>query len=290
MTDQPSGPLAHAIAAGCASFSLAHDRDDSAAVATIRAARDTGVTIFDTARAYATLDDQLHNERLLALALTGDGNDDDGAIIMTKGGHFRTGEREWGVDNSPERLRRDVDDSLRALGVDRIGVYFVHRADGGIDIAESFGALEALRREGKIEHLGISNATGEQISAAAAVAPLAAVQNPHTFEPDEALHRAESLGVAYFVYSPLGGPSVAGSVRDRFPRLAAVAARRGVSPQRMVLRGILERSTVMSLVVGAGRPATARDSAAAASEPWDDESRDALDDDLRNAPGGDQRV
>lgn len=270
-----------AIAAGCASFSLADARDDTAAVRTIRAALDAGVTIFDTARAYATIDDQMHNERLLARALGGD----SGAVMMTKGGHFRTGQSEWGVDNSPERLRRDVDDSLSALGVDRIGVYFVHRADGGIDIAESFGALEELRREGKIESLGISNATGEQIAAAAAVAPLAAVQNPHTFEPDGALRQAERLGIAYFVYSPLGGPSVAGSVQDRFPRLARIARRRGTSTQRLLLRAILERSPVVSVVVGAGRPQTARDSAAAASETWDDESRRALDEDLRNAAG-----
>ena len=273
---QRTVPLTQAIAAGCASFSLAVERDDAAAVRTIRAARDAGVTIFDTARAYATVDDQLHNETLLARAVGGDTD----VVIMTKGGHFRKGYEEWGVDNSPERLRRDVDDSLRALGVDRIGVYFVHRADGAIDIAESFGALEALRQEGKIESLGISNATSAQITAATAVAPLAAVQNRHTFDSDDALDCAQGLGLAFFVYSPLGGPTVAGSVHDRFPRVARIADERGISAQRLVLRGILAASPVLSVVVGAGRPETARDSAAAPSETWDDETRTALEGDL----------
>ena len=270
--------LAQVVAAGCASFSLTDARDDDEAVRTIRAARDAGIRVFDTARAYATVDDATHNERLVARALRGE----DDVVIMTKGGHFRRNEREWGVDNSPERLRRDVDESLRALGVERVGVYFLHRADGAVDIGASFGALDELRREGKIEALGISNATSEQIRQAASVTTLAAVQNRFAIgvDSDETMRCAQDLGIAFFAYSPLGGPGSAASVAHVLPRVARIALRRGVSVQRLALRAILALSPQASVVVGVGRPATARDSALAAAELWDDECEVALADDL----------
>lgn len=284
MTTSPLA-LTQVVAAGCAGFSLAGARDDDAAVRTIRAARDAGIRIFETARAYATVDDATHNERLVARALAGD----DDVVIMTKGGHFRRSELEWGVDNSPERLRRDVDDSLRALGVDRLGVYFLHRADGVTDIPAAFGALDDLRRAGKIEAIGISNATCAQIREAASVAPLAAVENRLAIGIDstETLRCAEDLGVAFFAYSPLGGPGAAASVADVVPHLAALARERGVSVQRLALRAILASSSVASVVVGVGRPATARDAALAPGEPWDEECADALSRDLSRDAGRD---
>src|SRR4051794_38035276 len=119
-------PLTGQVALGGATFSLVPGFPEETAVAVIRAAVDAGVRVFDTARAYAPDGDPAHNEALFAKGLAGRGD----VLIGTKGGHWRSGPREWDVDNSPARLRRDVDDSLRALGVDRLGLFYVHRADG----------------------------------------------------------------------------------------------------------------------------------------------------------------
>lgn len=278
MTTLSSEDLRNQVAAGCASFSLADVRDDERAIRTLRAARDAGIRIFDTARAYATVGDPLHNERLLRRAL----GDDDEIVVMTKGGHFRAGHREWKVDNSPERLRRDVDDSLTALGAECLDLFFVHRADGAIDIEESFGALDELRRRGKVRALGISNATSEQIERACAVTEVAAVENRLVAgSPDDgSLATAARHGVAFFAYSPLGGPAAARTLPVRFPRLTRIAQSRGISPHRLALRGLLAQSPAVSVVVGAGSPERAQDAAAAPREEWDSTTQDAWNGDI----------
>ncbi|GAA3638180.1 aldo/keto reductase [Microbacterium awajiense] len=256
------------IAEGCGRFSTAPEVNHANAVATVRAAYDAGLRVFDTARAYATVGDPLHNERLLTLAL----RDRDDVIIMTKGGHFRSGVAQWGIDNTPARLRRDVDDSLRALERDRLDLYYLHRADGPVDILESFGALEELRRAGKIGAIGISNATVAQIEVAATACRLTAVQNRLVAgERSDSLRCAERLGLAFFAYSPLGGPAHAKDLPQRFPALAKVAAKRHRSVHALALRGMLADSDAVSAIVGIGSPRRAAETAAVPSTPWDDE-------------------
>ena len=193
------------VALGGADFSLRDERDDVVAIATIRAAADAGIRIFDSGRAYATVDDPFHNERLFAAALAGR----DDVLIATKGGHWRAGVAEWAVDNSPDRLRRDVDDSLRSLSLDRLGLYYVHRADAeGVPLGESIGALDQLRREGKITGIGVSNVTRSQLDDLEDPTLIVAVQNRFGVG---ATHRREVIdwcemnGVTFFAYSPLGG-------------------------------------------------------------------------------------
>lgn len=280
------------VALGGGRFSLADQRDDGAATAVIRAAAEGGVRIFDSARAYAPVDDPTHNETLLARALAGY----EDVIIGTKGGHFRTGARSWDVDNSPERLRQDVELSLRALGVEQIGLYYLHRADGRAvyrqesprrePIGASIAALEDLRREGKIARIGISNITPEQLDEAVAVAPIAAVQNRHTAvqaDSAEVLRCCEERNIAFFAYSPLRSGGTGEDAALRFPRLNALAERRGVSLQRLLLRALLASSPQLSVVVGAGRIATAVDSAAAVDEPWDSDAETAFRQDRQSA-------
>jgi pyridoxine 4-dehydrogenase len=273
------------VALGGATFSLVPGYPESSSVAVIRAAADAGVRIFDTARAYAPLGDPTHNEALFASALAGR----DDVLVGTKGGHWRTGPREWDVDNSPARLRRDVDESLRAFGVDRLGLFYVHRADGRDrfrggtgdppPVGEAVAALEELRRAGKIAAIGLSNATVAQLDEAVGVAPVAAVQNNRTVgsADDDVLRRCEQLGVAFFAYAPLRGVATGEDTAVRFPAMAALAAERGVSVQRLLLRGLLASSPVLSVVVGAGREATAVDGAAVMTEPWDEQAQAAYD-------------
>lgn len=254
------------VAEGCGRFSTADVRDDDNALATIRAAYDAGVRVFDTARAYATVDDDLHNEHLLADALRGR----EDVVIMTKGGHFRTGPTSWDIENTVDRVRRDVEASLRALRRERLDVYYLHRADGGGDLEAVFGALEDLRCEGTIGAIGISNATVAQIDAAQSACRLTAVQNRLVAgERTAELTHAERLGLAFFAYSPLGGPAHARDLPARLPALASLAHERGVGVHRLALRGMLANSQALSVIVGMGSPSRAAEGAAAMTEEWD---------------------
>lgn len=273
--------LRNQVAEGCGGFSTRDQRDDANAIATMRAAYESGIRIFDTARAYATVDDPVHNETLVSTALRGR----DDVVIMTKGGHFRTGQTAWDIDNTPARLRLDVEDSLRALGRERLDLYYLHRADGPVDIDEAFGTLGALQDEGKLGAIGISNATSEQIEAAMAVRQLDAVQNRLVAgEATDALRCAEQHGLAFFAYSPLGGPAHAKQLAERFPKLALVAQDRRMSVQRLALRGMLAHSPALSVIVGVGSPERARESAQAARESWDDECENAWLKDVAQQP------
>jgi pyridoxine 4-dehydrogenase len=164
------------VALGGAGYSLSPHapNDDDVAVRVIRAGYDRGIRIFDTARAYAPVGMPFHNEELMRRALAGRAD----AIIATKGGHWRAGASDFPADNRPERLRKDAEDSLRALALDCLPLYYVHRVDRDtVPIEDSVGALDDLRREGKIARIGISNVTAEQVRRAVAIAPVAAVQN-----------------------------------------------------------------------------------------------------------------
>ncbi|MEJ1154014.1 aldo/keto reductase [Microbacterium marmarense] len=258
--------LRQQVAEGCGRFSTAAVRDDANASATVSAAYEAGIRVFDSARAYATVNDPFHNESLIASALRGR----EDAFIMTKGGHFRTGDNSWGVDNSPARLRKDVDGSLRALGRERLDLYFLHRADGPLDLVDAFGTLEELRVEGKIGSIGISNASMTQVDDASTVCQLTAVQNRFVAgDSANEVRRAEDLGLVFFAYSPLGGPSQAGAIPSRFPALSALATARGATAQRLILRGMLAQYSALSVIVGMGSPERARENAKASSEPWD---------------------
>lgn len=228
-------------------------------LATIRLAYDLGVRAFDTARVYAPAGDPLYAEQLLADALAGA----DDAFVMTKGGHFRTPDG-FHVDNSPARLRRDVEDSLRTLRTDRIDLYLLHRADDEVvPTAESVAALAALRDVGKIAAVGVSNVRLDQLLAALEVTEIAAVQNQYSplrttwdpVPPEEcALVLAECArrGIAYLGYSPLrtdGAP-----VADVHPAIIG-----SLSPEATVLAEILATSPAMGVISGASRPATVRD-------------------------------
>lgn len=269
------------IALGSATMAIQGGRDRAADLDTLRAAADAGVRVFDAARAYAPVDDPLFSERLLAEALAG-----RDVIIGTKGGHFRVSANEWAVDNSAERLRGDVEDSLRALGVDTIDLYYIHRVDDlTVPVEEGVAALADLRAAGKIARIGLSNATAEQIDRAAAITEIAAVQNRFSLGTDwtpltrdtglAALARCEELGIAHFGYSPLRtDPGI--DVIAQFPRLSARAAERGVSLHRLLLAGQLTRSAALSFVSGATRPETVLDSAAAMTTIWDSELEEAF--------------
>ena len=255
-----------AIGLGGMPLSIEGRPDEAQAVRTVHAALDAGVTLLDTADAYCLGPDEVgHNERLLATALASWSGDRDAVLIATKGGHTRPPDGSWALDGSREHLRAACEASLTALGVEAIGLYQFHRPDPQVPWAESVGALEELRQEGKVQLVGVSNADPAQIREAAAVTTLASVQNelsPRFRSSEPEVELCDSLGVAFLPWSPLGGIAKAGDLGAG--ALGEVAAERGVSPQQVCLAWLLAKSPVVIPIPGARRVESILDSVAAA--------------------------
>ncbi|MGB3439346.1 MAG: aldo/keto reductase [Actinophytocola sp.] len=260
-----------AIGLGGMPLSIAGRPDDEQrSVDTIHAALDAGVTLIDTADAYS-LDnrDVGHNESLIARAVASFGGDTSGVLIATKGGHTRAEGGGWGLNGSPEYLRQACEASLKRLGVDAIGLYQFHRPDPSVDYAESVGAIRDLLDAGKIRYAGISNANPDQIRLANDIlgGRLASVQNefsPAFRSSEPELRLCDEMGIAFLPWSPLGGIAKAGDLGSIFAPFAATARDKGVSPQQVCLAWMLAKSPVVIPIPGSSRPATIRDSAAAA--------------------------
>ena len=264
-----------AIGLGGMPLSIEGRPDEAQAVRTVHAALDAGVTLLDTADAYCLGADEVgHNERLLARALSSWSGDRDAVVVATKGGHTRPPDGSWALDGSREHLRAACEASLTALGVEAIGLYQFHRPDPQVPWAESVGALEELRQEGKVRLVGVSNADPDQIREAAAITSLAAVQNelsPRFRSSEPEVDLCASLGVAFLPWSPLGGIAQAGDLGAAHGAFAEVAAERGVSPQQVCLAWLLAQAPVVVPIPGARRVESILDSVAAADLVLSDE-------------------
>jgi aryl-alcohol dehydrogenase-like predicted oxidoreductase len=258
-----------AIGLGGMPMSIEGRPDEERSIATIHAALDAGVTLFDTADAYHLHADEVgHNESLIADAVRSWGGDTSGVLIATKGGHLRPGDGSWYVDGRPEYIKEAAKASLARLGVDAIGLYQFHRPDPEVPYEDSVGAIRDLLDEGLIRLAGISNANPEQIRQAQSIlgGRLASVQNqfsPAFRSSEPELELADELGIAFLPWSPLGGITSAGSLGDRFAPFQRVADARGVSPQVVALAWHLAKSPHVIPIPGASRPESIRDSATA---------------------------
>ena len=276
-----AGHTVGAIGLGAMPLSIEGRPDEAQAVRTVHAALDAGVTLLDTADAYCLgPDDVGHNERLLARALASWSGDRDAVLIATKGGHTRPPDGSWALDGSREHLRAACEASLRALDVEAIGLYQYHRPDPEVPWAESIGALEELRSEGKVRHVGVSNADPAQIREALAITPLAAVQNElsprfRSSLPEVELCAAE--GVAFLPWSPLGGIGSAAELGSAHAAFGEVARERGVSPQQVCLAWLLAQAPVVVPIPGARRPESILDSVGAADLRLSDDELARLD-------------
>ncbi|MGO1390924.1 aldo/keto reductase [Brachybacterium alimentarium] len=241
------------------------------ATATIHAALDAGVTLLDTADIYAPSWDTMgHNEELVAEALRSWGGDRSSVTLATKGGITRSAEG-GGRDGSASYLRSALEKSLAALEIDSVDLYYWHRPDRSIRYAEGVEALAALKEEGLIREIGISNANVEEIDVALEVlgdGGLAAVQNEfsptffHTSRRE--LEHCGEHGIAFVPWSPLGGTGGgASAVGERFPQIQRIAESHGVSPQQVVLAWELSLGEHVVPIPGASRPESISDSARA---------------------------
>jgi aryl-alcohol dehydrogenase-like predicted oxidoreductase len=237
------------------------------AEAVVHAALDAGVTLIDTADAYAYDEAEFgHNEELVANALRSYGRAE--VLVATKGGHTRRG-REWELDGSPAYLRKACEASLRRLHVDAIGLYQLHRPDPATPWEESMGGLRSLFDDGLVRMVGISNVNNTQIDAAREIVGDALVSVQNQFSPGYRssvieLEHCAALGLAWLPWSPFGGVSAAGSLDAEAPAFAEVATELGVSVYRVTLAWHLAQADVVLPIPGATRPASIIDSAAAA--------------------------
>ncbi|MGW4028160.1 aldo/keto reductase [Streptomyces sp. NPDC004838] len=206
------GPLVGVQGLGCMGMSEFYgETDEAAARETLDAALEAGVTLFDTADVYG----RGANERFLAPFI---GKHRDEITIATKFAIDRTDDRHRVVRNDPAYIRRSVDASLERLGIETIDLYYMHRRDPAVPLAESVGAMAELVTAGKVRHLGLSEVTGAELREAHAVHPIAALQSEWSlFSRDverSAVGAAAELGVALVPYSPLGRGFLTGAFAD----------------------------------------------------------------------------
>ena len=182
-------------------------------IATIHRAIDLGVTLFDTAEIYGP-----HiNEDLLGKAIRGKR---DGVVLATKFGFRFDGDRRvTGTDSTPGNVRRACEGSLTRLGVETIDLYYQHRVDPNVPIEDTIGAMAELVKEGKVRHLGLSEAGPDTIRRAAAVHPIAALQSEYSLwerdVEDEILPVCRDLNIGFVPYSPLGRGFLTGQITAR---------------------------------------------------------------------------
>jgi aryl-alcohol dehydrogenase-like predicted oxidoreductase len=276
MQTRQLGPFTvSAIGLGAMPMSMNDDKvypDEPDAIATIQAALDAGITLIDTADIYAPSWDAMgHNENLVRKALASYGGSTDGVVIATKGGITRSEGNTVGRDGSLPYLRKAVEMSLTALGVDVIDLYQWHRPDRSMIYADVIENFRTLQDEGKIKAVGISNANVEEIEVAAQVlgdGGLVSVQNE--FSPrfrcsEDELEYCAERGIAFLPWSPLGGTGGGGrNVGERFAAFAEIGRDHGVSPQQVVLAWELSLSEHVIPIPGARRPQSILDSAKAA--------------------------
>ena len=258
-----------AIGLGAMPMSLEGRPDEARSIRTIHAALDAGATLIDTADAYCINREETgHNERLIAKALASWSGDPDTVLVTTKGGHYRPGDGSWQLDGRPEHLREACDASLKALGVDAIGLYHFHRPDPAVPYEDSVGALKELQAAGKVQLTGISNADVAQIQLSIGILnELASVQNefsPRFRSSEDELKLCAEQGIAFLPWSPLGGIGRAGKLGARHHEFDEVARAHGVSPQQVTLAWELAQAPVVVPIPGATRPETIVDSLKAA--------------------------
>ncbi|WP_439944228.1 aldo/keto reductase family oxidoreductase [Streptomyces sp. BBFR115] len=246
------------------------DRDGALAV--LREAAGLGITHIDTADAYGPhITNRLIREALHPYP--------DSLHIVTKVGATRDEQGGWPPAREPAELRRAVTENLENLGLDTLDVVNLRLGDaqGPVpgSLAEAFGTLVDLRRQGLIRHLGVSNATAQQVAEARSIAPIVCVQNMYNLahrHDDDLIDELAEQGIAYVPFFPLGGFTPLQS-----SALTAVATRLDATPMSVALAWLLQRSPNILLIPGTSSVSHLRENVAGAGLPLSDADLTELD-------------
>jgi aryl-alcohol dehydrogenase-like predicted oxidoreductase len=272
-----TGLTVSAVGLGCMGMSWAYgDTPDRRGIATIHRALDGGVSLLDTANQYGPET----NEHLVGQAIA---DRREQVVVATKFG-LAYDEPDRAVDGRPEYVRRCCEASLRRLGVEHIDLYYQHRIDPQVPIEDTVGAMGELVAEGKVGHVGLSEAAPDTIRRAHATHPIAALQSEYSLWTreleDEILQTLRELGIGFVAYSPLGRGFLTGAITspedlaeddwrrtnprfqgENFDRnlalvfqVRALAAAKNVTASQLALAWVLSRGDDIVAIPGTTRP------------------------------------
>jgi aryl-alcohol dehydrogenase-like predicted oxidoreductase len=244
---------------------LGPPRDPAAARAVLRRAVELGVDHVDTAQFYGPdVVNDLIREALHPYPET--------LRLATKVGARRDAAGAWVPAQRPDELRADVEANLASLGVERMALVNLRRMDEydgapAVPLAEQLGVLDDLRREGKLEAIGLSTVSRETLEAGLALTDVAGVQNPFSIMDragEDVLELCASRGLAFVPYFPLGSAFTGGPARIAAdPAIAATARKHGVTPTQVALAWLLHRDERILLIPGTGSVAHLEENLAA---------------------------
>ena len=207
----------------------------------LRRAVELGVNFIDTADSYGPD----VSERLIAETLHPYPDD---LVIATKGGLVRPGPGRWDADGRPEHLREALEGSLRRLRVDMIDLYQLHRPDPKVPLEESVGFLAEMKSQGKVRHIGISNATEEQLRTAEQIVPIVSVQNRYNVvdrTSETMVDLCEQEELTFLPWAPI-------QEADEVEVITDAARNHGFTPRQIVLAWLLARSPQILPIPGSG--------------------------------------
>jgi aryl-alcohol dehydrogenase-like predicted oxidoreductase len=262
------------IGLGCSGISHAYGQaNEGESFATLRTAIDLGVKLLDTSDSYG----HGHNETIIGQFIREVGR--DRVVVATKVGDVR-GLPGFSkpVDNRPEHIFKACDASLKRLGIDCIDIYYLHRRDRSVPIADSVGALARLVEAGKVRWIGLSEVNSTTLREANAIHPVTALQSEYslwTRDPEDGvLDVCRELQITFVPFSPLGRAFLTGTIdaaklaaddfRAALPRfqgeaasknmslvnrLASFAARRKVTPAQVALAWLLAKNDGVTTVL-----------------------------------------
>jgi aryl-alcohol dehydrogenase-like predicted oxidoreductase len=230
--------------------------DRREAIRVVRRAVELGVNFIDTADSYGPE----VSESIIAEALH---PYPEGVVIATKGGLERPGPDQWVENGTPEHLKSACEGSLRRLRLDRIDLYQLHRVDPKVPMEAQLGALKALQTEGKIKHIGLSEASLRHLQDARTIVSIASVQNRYSVTDrgsEDVLEYCEQHDIVFIPWFPLA----AGQLTGANSPLRRVAARKNLTPSQIALAWLLARSPVVLPIPGTSNVAHVEENVAAA--------------------------